>query len=844
MLCPPLGRAVPRATLAQRPTPFRYSARWATTPATTVEEDSIPVGKDQGHISKKQNETIAFFDNLFPLKLTRLLSQSWKNQTELAAQLESPRLGIANPVHLIKRATAGLPMTITEIIPRVKDGGAFVKFTYKGEVTPEEVEAKLSAALEEKSLKPWFNPFAKMDAGIVRGIPWLEDLNRFPTSRIRIEFLPREPGESAVELYQETLYSLFRQYGKIAEISSQPPDSKVVPRFAYVDFVFVRNAVMARNCLHGFVVGEALGGGKEGTRLRISYERKIKPHSIWNWITSHPRLVIPVVAALLAAVTVAVFDPIRKFFVKSYVKHRLSLASNSVYGWIKSHTGTLLSGYKRKDRLGLAALWNQRQGLVEEIQSNLADPTGTFLVVQGPRGSGREELVEQALKDRKYVLTVDCKAVTEANGETGAISKLAAAVGYRPVFSWANNISSMVDLAVQSTTGVKAGFSETFEAQVSKILRTAASALKEVSLTERPRGDSGTEEGYLGDHPGERVVVVIDNFLCKSEDNKSSSSVLQEKVAEWAAALVQNNAAHVIFVTSEPSFAKPLERVLPDRAPTHISLGDVPLDVAREFILSKLEEDSGRDEKKGKNKEKKEKQGEKRRPDLTELDTYIETIGGRLSDLEILATRLKTGQEPSQAVTEIINQSAAEIVKNFVLRSDPEGRFSTEQAWWLIKNIAERKTLSYDEALLHPALSAGPGPAGAALEALASAELISIVTRRGVPVEVGAGKPIYRSAFALLASDTALRRRMDRAVLASLAGIEKKKIEGFERELAVLGGLPREGKGAEGRVGYLLEKMMESQGKIVGFEGEMEKLKGKGKGKRSGGGKRWWEVWR
>lgn len=588
---------------------------------------------------------------------------------------------------------------------------------------------------------------------------------------------------------------------------------------------------MARNCLHNFVVGEALGGGKDGTRLRISYEKRIKPYSIWNWLTSHPRLVIPVLAALLAATTVVIFDPIRKFFVKAYVKHRTALSSNRIYGWLKSQTDTLLGARKRDKGTGLAALWNQRQGLIEEIQTGLADPSGTFVVVQGSRGSGRDELVEQALKDRKYVLTVDCKAITEASGEGGIIRKLAAAVGYRPVFSWANSISSMLDLAVQSTTGVKAGFSETFETQISKILHTAATALKEVALSGKRRGDEATEEAFLGDHPEDRTVVVIDNFLHKSEENKSGSGIVYETMAEWAATLVQNHAAHVVFVTNEPGSAKVLERVLPDRAIRQVPLGDVPLDAARNFILSRLEE---ADEEAGADGER------VKRPAPEGLDEHIRTIGGRLADLEILATRLKSGQEPGQAVSEIVGQSASEIVKNFVLRPSADASFSVEQAWWLIKTIAERGRLSYDEALLHPALSTGPASASDALDALAAAELVSLRTRRGFPVEVTAGKPIYEAAFQILAEDGELRRRMDRAVLKTLAGAERKGIEDVERELALLGGFP-EGwrKGGGGRIEYLAKKMKDGQGKIEEYEAQMKRLAA-AKSREEGV---WWESW-
>ena len=66
--------------------------------------------------------------------------------------------------------------------------------------------------------------------------------------------------------------------------------------------------------MHGFILQEP--GSKNSTKLRLSYEQRVKPHHVWNWLTSHPRIIIPIVAALLAAFTVAVFDPIREWFVR------------------------------------------------------------------------------------------------------------------------------------------------------------------------------------------------------------------------------------------------------------------------------------------------------------------------------------------------------------------------------------------------------------------------------------------------------------------------------------------------------------------------------------------------
>ena len=82
----------------------------------------------------------------------------------------------------------------------------------------------------------------------------------------------------------------------------------------------------------------------------------------------------------------------------------------------------------------------------------------TFIVVQGPRGSAKRELVvDEALKDRKHKMIIDCKPIQEARSDSRTIRATAAEVGYRPVFSWMNTISSMVDLAAQGTIGTKTG---------------------------------------------------------------------------------------------------------------------------------------------------------------------------------------------------------------------------------------------------------------------------------------------------------------------------------------------------------------------------------------------------
>jgi hypothetical protein len=194
----------------------------------------------------------------------------------------------------------------------MREGGAFVKFSHDGSSTTSEIEKVLQQYMRDEPVKPWWSPWRQMRAKVVKGRPWVEDMMRLPAPRLRVEFVSGEPGASpteAVELSQEELFQFFRPYGKLANIVMQPPDSKVLPKFAHLDYSSMGKAIMAKNCMHGYLVSEAEGGGQKGTILRLSYDQKIKPRWIRDWIFNHPRIVIPILAAIIAGITVAIFDP-------------------------------------------------------------------------------------------------------------------------------------------------------------------------------------------------------------------------------------------------------------------------------------------------------------------------------------------------------------------------------------------------------------------------------------------------------------------------------------------------------------------------------------------------------
>ena len=179
---------------------------------------------------------------------------------------------------------------------------------------------------------------------------------------------------------------------------------------------------------------------------------------------------------------------------------------NRIYKWLRSQVtraNDLLSFRRHTtDDPGLTAIWEDRKDAIEQIRAWLIETADTFIVIQGPRGSGKKELVlDQALNDgnpsHSRPLVIDCKVMQEARGDSATINAAAREVGYRPVFSWMNSISSLIDLAAQGTIGTKTGFSETLDTQLAKIWQNTATALKQIALENRKKDDKDAGLRYV-----------------------------------------------------------------------------------------------------------------------------------------------------------------------------------------------------------------------------------------------------------------------------------------------------------------------------------------------------------
>ena len=274
-----------------------------------------------GHITAGKGEGILFLDNVFPLDPEPIGGLPFFNvgkwMSRLMRRLDNPNISAAMPKKIAERALQSpLPINIIEVHPRHREGGVFVKFTHKEGQDVQEIEETVRQYLTEHPIRPWFNPLRQMKAFLVQGKPWVEDLYRNPSPRVKVEFVPPRPGQQVAELPQEDLYSLFRRYGKMVDIKSQPTDSKDLPRYAYLRFNTVRHAIRAKNCMHGSNISDRGGvlssqtdAGQAVTKLKLTYDQKKRAHYIWDWLVNHPRLVIPLVLAIFGTITVTVFDP-------------------------------------------------------------------------------------------------------------------------------------------------------------------------------------------------------------------------------------------------------------------------------------------------------------------------------------------------------------------------------------------------------------------------------------------------------------------------------------------------------------------------------------------------------
>lgn len=236
---------------------------------------------------------------------------------------------------------------------------------------------------------------------------------------------------------------------------------------------------------------------------------------------------------------------------------------------------------------------------------------------------------------------------------------LAKEVGYFPIFTWAASMSGLVDTAVAATTGQKTNFGSSPDSQVKAVLETVAIALRDIvpnEKEERRRAEEEAEreslisriksiatgrklvehakssEGEDDEEDGKSIpIVVVDNYMCRET---AKNAQLWDELAEWAALLIENGIAHVVFVSSNAGVVKTLGKALPGKSFSSIALSDAPPQMAMQFINKELGSDC-------------------EDPDLHDV---VAALGGRLTELELLVQKMKMKMDAqSKYISQTLN---------------------------------------------------------------------------------------------------------------------------------------------------------------------------------------------
>ncbi|KAG9046882.1 mitochondrial escape protein 2 [Tulasnella sp. UAMH 9824] len=499
--------------------PLRFAATVTSPDASILNETTL--ARDEEGTTTEQGSF--FVETVLPARYAEWDVRNW------IYQAQASRTAAHIKEIFSKTDIYGFKVLSVESTP--KDGGIFVNFgfTPPPNVNPKdaikEIEAKVRKDINSKGGIDAWHGLGKADFHRVKGRPWNEDLSVFPTNILKIEF-------EGPDVHQELLYDIIRPYGRITSMTKPTPVPAGTLRFVTVTFSRIRPAILAKNCLYGIGVADttlsSAGTSNSATKTRLvfTYERPLKAHWIRDWMSSHPRIVLPIVAFLLGGVTYTIFDPIRSFFIKSKrlftdwrivrffkknIFQRLSFNIVPSLGSTSAKDGAGTSGEvsaseaigspdKKSPPSSIAAAaageWKERQDAQQALLMYLVDEPSTIAVIHGPQGSGKSKMLAEVLSmtsqlsatssdsstpEPRKTIVIDCTEIYKAGTDSGIVSSLASQTGYWPMFSFLGSMNNLIDLASVGLIGQKAGFSTTVEEQMKEILEVTAGALAQVS---------------------------------------------------------------------------------------------------------------------------------------------------------------------------------------------------------------------------------------------------------------------------------------------------------------------------------------------------------------------------
>ncbi|KAJ1854757.1 mitochondrial escape protein 2 [Coemansia sp. RSA 1822] len=736
--------------------------------ARRVQQRSIHVDCIEKGTNGEQTKYQAalFIDNVFPLKMSRLDIR--------------PYLVLRNAGAMRKKVQGLLPelphgASISDIDPHFRDGGSLVHFTFEAgsglEAARDKAQGVVDAVnthVQTHSKQRWLGLATRAMA--VRGVPFCEDIVRMlPSKRVRVEFCGPALGV-------EQVYGEFRPYGRILDI--EMPSGADAARWAVVHYTRLRGATSARNCVHGDVVGT--------TKLLLAYVRENREHVAVQWVKDHSKFMIPLAAAALIAAIYAVFDPVREFCVENKITHRFDLSHVPLLGDVRRAAMRSLLRRDSAPQQDMSA-WSGLTDQSSRLASILDEPPESFVVVSGPRGSGKTRVVEQATAGKKYRIVVDARKLAAEHSDLEQMTQLARQLGWWPVFNSIISITNAMDMMVKATTGSNAGISATPESQVRRILETLALAL--ANIRQRRLQSQAHEHEHRSFSESVHTVpsadipvIVLDNFMDKS-------IAFTPVILDWAASVVEAGLAHCVITTSSISGYHEVQRAQPQSPASLVSLADASPIEAISLLQHQLAPPELLQQKSTDAHSVESAESYAQRLDTASSDSIAnaaQVLGGRLEDLQLFVQKVRAGESVDAALEDIVQRSITEVRKYAFADDSEVGQcehtWSPEQFWFLLTELAQHQDVEYDR-VRSSALFAGKDDA---LLGLAEAQLITMVYNNDRPSRIRAGRPVYAAAFTRILEDPGFASSMTVKMNKKFIGLETAKIREAEDELAVL----------------------------------------------------------
>eukprot|EP01100_Stratorugosa_tubuloviscum_P001046 TRINITY_DN1235_c2_g2_i1.p1 TRINITY_DN1235_c2_g2~~TRINITY_DN1235_c2_g2_i1.p1 ORF type:complete len:437 (-),score=167.18 TRINITY_DN1235_c2_g2_i1:50-1360(-) len=390
---------------------------------------------------------------------------------------------------------------------------------------------------------------------------------------------------------------------------------------------------------------------------------------------------------------------------------------------------------------------------------------------------------------RPNTILIDCtpgQGLVEHNPDF--IQQLSLSVGFFPSFQW---VMVMINW-LESILPASKAFSPERGEQLLHILDTLSKASQNI------------DKAKITAH---RPVIIFYDFhnLLSTIEQKGEVKMLAQVVFGWANKMASQNHAHVVFVTSDPFAGATTKRYVESRG------GTVDVRMLDEYssqatkLLNKITYD-------------------KKNLSFEEQLMIIKNVGGRLTDLLSLRSKIISGSSPIEAVEQIIQDTIATI------RSEVFGNSTTAfwteetsqqqksqfaktraQSWITFRSVAEKKEIDYDQ-LVNRVYEGNEEP----VHQLISSNILKIIINKktGKIEKVTAFSPLYLAAFEQMIKDEQLSIGLDIMVKKWQIEKEMTKLKQYEDELVKLRSLVSQGYLGESEPQVIKERRKQLEGRF------------------------------